>query len=93
MPASQSRILVLYIGGTIGMAESGEGYVPGTGTLQALMEIGVAKGRGVQAAVFLSRGGGHGHGVRRSLARNDALPRFFWVASHTPTQNTQRLAE
>ena len=59
------------------MVESEEGYVPGAGTLQALVEIGVAKGRGVQAAVFLSRGGGYGHGAQRSLARNDALPRFF----------------
>ncbi|MFB6274375.1 MAG: asparaginase [Salinibacter sp.] len=37
MPESSSRILVLYTGGTIGMVESEEGYVPASGTLQALM--------------------------------------------------------
>jgi L-asparaginase len=37
MPDSTSRILVLYTGGTIGMVESEGGYVPGAGTLQALM--------------------------------------------------------
>jgi len=37
MPESSPRILVLYTGGTIGMVESEEGYVPGSGTLQALM--------------------------------------------------------
>ena len=37
MPAASARILVLYTGGTIGMVESKDGYVPGSGTLQALM--------------------------------------------------------
>ena len=38
MPESLPRILVLYTGGTIGMVESEEGYVPAPGTLQALLE-------------------------------------------------------
>lgn len=38
MPDSSSRILVIYTGGTIGMVESEEGYVPASGTLQALMQ-------------------------------------------------------
>jgi L-asparaginase len=38
MPESPPRILILYTGGTIGMVESEDGYVPASGTLQALME-------------------------------------------------------
>ncbi len=38
MAASSPRILVVYTGGTLGMVESEEGYVPGSGTLEALME-------------------------------------------------------
>ena len=38
MSVSPPRILVVYTGGTVGMVESDEGYVPGAGTLQALME-------------------------------------------------------
>jgi len=38
MSDSAPRILVIYTGGTIGMVESEDGYVPASGTLQALME-------------------------------------------------------
>ncbi|WP_103026361.1 type I asparaginase [Salinibacter altiplanensis] len=38
MAESLPRILVVYTGGTLGMVESEEGYVPGPGTLEALME-------------------------------------------------------
>jgi len=38
MSESVPRILVLYTGGTIGMVEGDDGYVPAAGTLQRLME-------------------------------------------------------
>ena len=38
MSNSAPRILVIYTGGTIGMVESEDGYVPASGTLQALMD-------------------------------------------------------
>lgn len=38
MPQPSPRILVVYTGGTIGMVESEEGYVPISGTLQTLMD-------------------------------------------------------
>ncbi|WP_103019091.1 asparaginase [Salinibacter altiplanensis] len=38
MAESSPRILVVYTGGTVGMVESEEGYVPGAGTLEALMD-------------------------------------------------------
>ena len=37
MDEASPRILVVYTGGTLGMVESEEGYVPGPGTLEALM--------------------------------------------------------